>query len=107
MTTPSGTPVHVTPGSRLGANADIVTREIVGETLLVPITGKLANLQEIFSLNETGAFVWSNLDGQRTVAEVSAALAAEFDVTSDEALADVVALSGELAGLGMLDLIHD
>ena len=46
---------------------NLVTREIVGETLLVPISGKLANMDDMFSLNDTGAYVWGRLNGRSTL----------------------------------------
>ena len=45
----------IEPRDRFVRNPDLVTREIAGETLLVPVTGKLANLADMFSLNKTGA----------------------------------------------------
>ena len=34
----------IEPGDRFTRNPDLVTREIASETLLVPVTGKLADL---------------------------------------------------------------
>jgi hypothetical protein len=37
---------------------EVVSREIAGETILVPIRGKLVDMERIFSVNPVGAHVW-------------------------------------------------
>ena len=44
---------------------NFVTREVAGETLIVPLRGKLADMQRIFALDAVAAFIWQNLDGQQ------------------------------------------
>jgi hypothetical protein len=67
----------------------VVTRDIVGETILVPIRGKLADMQRIFSLNDVGAYIWSSLDGERSLGEICEDLRLDFDVQSDQAQRDM------------------
>ena len=67
----------------------VVTRDIVGETILVPIRGKLADMQRIFTLNDVGAFVWANLDGERSLGEICEDLRTEFDVHKEQAEKDL------------------
>jgi len=75
---------------RYRQSEDIVAREIAGEMLLVPIRNNLGDLESIYTLNETGAFIWSQMDGTHTLAEVCAAMQAEFEVSQDEAWADLL-----------------
>ena len=58
---------------------DVVTRKVMDETLLVPISGELASMDELYTLNDTGAFIWQALDGTRTLAEIGKLLDQEFD----------------------------
>ena len=44
---------------------NMVFRHIGDEMILVPLR-QTANLESIFTLNETGARVWQLLDGQRS-----------------------------------------
>jgi hypothetical protein len=74
----------------------IITREIVGETILVPIRGKLADMQRIFTLNEVGAYIWSSLDGEKSLGHICEGLQSEFDVGSDQAKRDMVDFVSEL-----------
>ena len=67
----------------------VVTREIIGETILVPIRGKLADMQRVFTLNEVGAYIWSHLDGQRNLKEICQGLETEYDVDREQAKRDL------------------
>ena len=70
--------------------ASLAEREIAGEVLLVPVRGKLAQLQQIFSLNPVGAFIWRQLDGQRDLKGIHQGLVDKFEVTGDEAERDLL-----------------
>ena len=67
----------------------VVARDIVGETILVPIRGKLADMQRIFTLNDVGAYIWSNLDGERSLGEICEDLRLDFDVRKEQAQRDM------------------
>lgn len=75
---------------------DVVAREIVGETILVPIRGKLADLQRIFTLNEVGVHIWSNLDGNKDLRAICQGLETAFDVRREQAEADLAEFISEL-----------
>ena len=76
---------------------DVVARAIEGELVIVPLVSGIGDLEdELYSLNETGRAVWSRLDGKRTLGEISAELAAEYDGTPDEIARDVAGLLTEL-----------
>jgi hypothetical protein len=74
----------------------VVARDIVGETILVPIRGKLADMQRIFTLNDVGTFIWHNLDGERSLDEICDDLQAEFDVNREQAERDMSDFISEL-----------
>jgi len=74
----------------------VVTRNIVGETILVPIRGKLADMQRIFTLNNVGAYIWSNLDGERSLGEICDDLQVDFDVQREQAERDLSDFISEL-----------
>jgi hypothetical protein len=57
---------------------------MVGEEAVILILDK----QQSLVLNETGAFIWENCDGKKTVGEISTGLSRYFDVDADEALED-------------------
>jgi hypothetical protein len=81
---------------------NVVTREIVGETILVPIRRKLVDMQKLFCLNPVAAFVWERLDGRRTLGEVRDAVLEAFEVAPGEAEADIRAFIAELAAADLI-----
>jgi len=70
--------------------ADLVSREIAGETIIVPIRGRVGDLDSIYTLNEVGASIWNLLDGRTTVSQIVEAICQDFDVTVEEARKDAL-----------------
>lgn len=64
----------------------------------------LARADEVVELTEVAAFVWRLVDGDRTVADLAAAVAAEYSIDRDTAQADCDELVASLRAAGMLDL---
>ena len=94
--------VHDRCAYRYKQAEDLVSREIAGEVLLVPIRDNVGDLTSIYTLNETGAFIWSQMDGARTLADIRDALMAEFDVSADEAWADLIEFVDGLQSISAL-----
>ena len=84
---------------------NLVSRKIAGEQILVPIRKKSADMAAIYVLNETGARIWSLLDGQHSLGEIGTLLAQEYNVQPETARADLAEVVDELLGLGMLRLV--
>ena len=78
-------------------NPALAWREIDDETVIISPTESVMH-----ELNETGSFLWKNIDGLRTAAELAAMLAAEYEVTPGAALADTEALLQQLASSKLL-----
>jgi len=82
-------------------NNDIVSRNIAGETILVPIRGNLADMQNIFTLNKIGAFIWERLDGKRPLSQIIGLLLDHFDVSSEEAENDILEFIAQVLATGL------
>jgi len=82
---------------------DVVSREIAEETILVPVRGRLADMQKIFSLNPTAEFVWKNLDGKKKLVDILNALIDRFDVAKDEAEKDISDFVNELMNADLIE----
>ena len=80
----------------------VVARKIAGETILVPVRGNLADMQRIFCLDPVAAFVWEQLDGRRTLAQVRSGVVERFDVTAEQAGADIQEFVAELAEAALI-----
>ena len=78
---------------------DVVAREILGEMILVPIRQDVGDMESIFTLNETAAYIWSQLDGKRTLGEIRDLVASEYQVSAEQAQADLIDLVSQLEDL--------
>ena len=77
--------------SILSQSGSIVTRKTGNEYVLVPITNNIADMNSVYTLNETGAFLWEHIDGKKTVEEIINALISEYDIDKQNAESDVLA----------------
>ena len=79
----------------------VVSRTIVGETILVPIRGKLADLQRIFALDPVAEFIWKKLDGTRTLSDIRDEIVDVFEVDEERAAADLLEFVDQLITEGL------
>ena len=77
----------------------IVSRKIGDEFILVPIKRDVADLESIYTLNETAARVWELIDGKLKVREIREKMVEEFEVTPGEAERDVIEHLQQLEGI--------
>ena len=76
---------------------EVVAREIEGDVLIVPLTAGIGNMEdELYTLNPTGRAIWQKLDGKRTLRDVAALLAREFNAPMPEIEGDVLGFANEL-----------
>ena len=78
----------------------VVGRRIGDEFILVPLAGRGADIDAILNLNRIGAFIWEQLDGKKTGAEVVDALVERFEVDRPAAERDCLEFLEKLRGLG-------
>ncbi len=80
------------------------TRKVGNELILVPIRSTVTEMNELFTLNEVGSFIWDLIDEKHTESDIVHALAEEFDVDESRAIKDVsdfmVSLDVVLSKLG-------
>ena len=81
---------------------EFVTRAVAGETIVVPITAGVGDLDSIYTLNEVGATIWALIDGTTTMEEIVAAITRGFEVGSDQARADVLDFVTSLTEAGLV-----
>jgi methyltransferase-like protein len=77
--------------SVLSHSPDVVNRKTGSEYVLVPVTNNIADMNSVYTLNETGAFIWENIDGKKNVGEIIEALTEEYDIDEKVAEEDVFA----------------
>lgn len=70
-----------------------VLQEVAGDTVVLPVNTEL-NMNMMITLNDTGRFIWQQLENQTDEAAIVAALLQEYDVdeaTAAKCVADFVA----------------
>jgi hypothetical protein len=82
--------------------SDLVTRDVAGERIIVPIKGHVGDLEGVFTLNELGAMIWRLMDGQTTGRQLMEAVINEYDVEAAEAEKDVVDFLRSLEEAGLI-----
>jgi hypothetical protein len=75
--------------SILSHSPSVVTRKTGNEYVLVPVTNNIADMNSVYTLNETGAFIWEHINGKRSIEEIIGALITEYDIDNDTALKDI------------------
>jgi hypothetical protein len=73
-------------------NPVLAWREIDDETVIIS-----PNESVMHELNDTGSFLWNNIDGKKSAAELAELLAENYEVTPDIALSDTQALLEEMS----------
>ena len=76
---------------------NVVTKEVGDECIIVPMSDNIADMDSVFTLNDTGAFFWSLIDGQRTANQIIDAVIDEYDVDRDTVAKDFSAFIDEMA----------
>jgi len=66
-----------------------VAREVGNELILVPLTGNVAQMSELFTLNETAKFIWENSTEKTTVEDMENALTETFAIDRETARKDI------------------
>ena len=84
--------------SILSHSPSIVTRKTGNEYVLVPIANNIADMNSVYTLNETGAFIWEQTDGKKNVGELIIALTEEYDIDYENASKDVFSFIENMRG---------
>ncbi len=96
---PVGQEEHVFVRSRT-----VVSRVVAGETLIVPVRGKVGDLASIYSFNGTGSLIWHLLDTARARAELIGAVEREYEVGQEQAQKDVAQFLEEMLAVGLVEV---
>ena len=75
----------------------VVTRKTGNEYILVPVTNNIADMNSVYTLNETGAFVWEHIDGKNSVEDLIEAVVNEYETDKETATEDVLSLIDDMS----------
>lgn len=77
-------------------------RRVGGQFVVVALGEASRSFNGIIRLNDTGRFLWEQLSAERTEEQLCEALLAEYDVTPQQARADVSEFTGTLKKAALL-----
>jgi hypothetical protein len=77
-------------------NEEVISRKIAGETILVPVRGRLADMRRIFTLNPVAEHIWDRIDGKNSIQGIGNSLVSAFNVTHESAERDLQEFVGAL-----------
>ncbi|OQW35886.1 MAG: hypothetical protein A4E19_15625 [Nitrospira sp. SG-bin1] len=97
------------PSSVYAKSDDFVQRQVAGECILVPIRRNLTEANSIYVLNETGAALWSYIDGTRSVLSIEEEMGREYEVAADQLHRDFETLLTDLLSIRAIQevAVHD
>jgi hypothetical protein len=88
--------------TKMKLKKELIKREIAGETILVPVGKTVYDSNGLFVLNELGNFIWEMLPNVQTEEEICKAILAEYEVSMEEAAADVAEFLSKLREMEMI-----
>jgi hypothetical protein len=91
-------------GKRFIRSRAVASRVVAGETLLVPIRARVGDMASIYSFNGTGSSIWQLLETPKTVDELVAAVAQEYDAEQERVEKDVREFLGEMLSVGLAEV---
>ena len=86
-------------------NENFVLRQIADTWVVLPLGDTTLDFNGMITLNETGSFLWSILEQGCEQAELADALLREYEVTREQAEADVEEFLNKLRNIDCLEEI--
>lgn len=68
---------------------EFILRNIVGETVLVPINKSESNFDGLITINEVGKFIWENIESAKDEEDLLSKILDEYDVEEEIARKDL------------------
>ncbi len=84
-------------------SANVVTRKIDGETLVVPVRSGVGDLSSIYSLNGAGTFIWEALAQPCTQEMLLRYLLEKYETTPEQARLDVKHFIAQMLATNLLE----
>lgn len=81
---------------------DFTIREIAGDYIVVPTGENYLDFGAVISLNESGAFLWDQLQSDKNADDLCVALVNEYGIDTEVAMADVTEFIALLKEHGLI-----
>lgn len=85
----------------LELTGDVAGRPVADKYLLVPLKAGPGGREALYTCNDVGRACWQAIDGERSLGDIAAEIARDFDGASpSQVVADVIAFAGDLLSVG-------
>ena len=84
-------------------NKSFILRQVAGIWVVLPLGAASVDFNGMLTLNESGAFLWKQLEEGANREDLIAAVLREYEVSHDVALADVDEFLDKLRSTGCLE----
>ncbi len=86
---------------------ELVTRQIAGETVIIPIRGGVGDFNSIYTLNPSGTFIWRLISEGTRLPGIVDAVCNEYEVTREAAEKDVAEFLESLKAEDLIQSAQD
>jgi hypothetical protein len=93
------------PEARVRRSSNVVSRVVADEAIVIPIRRGAADMDSIFTFNETGTKLWSLIAEGQSPEALAAYLEAEYGLSPQRAANDAAAFIGELKLEGLVESV--
>ena len=82
---------------------EFILRDIVGETILVPVGESTTSFNGLITMNEVGKFIWHNLSNVNSEEELVSLVLENYDIDKNIASVDVSEFLGQLKDADIIE----
>lgn len=86
-------------------NNDFVMRQIAGETFLIPVGEASVKFNGMITLNNISAFIWKELETEKSGDELVKAVLDVYDVEEAEAREDIMRFLDSMKSMNMIQYL--
>jgi len=73
----------------ISIKSKFAARQVADELVIVPLSGNVAQMNELFTLNETGKFIWEKVTEVENNEQLSELMTQAFEIDKQTALRDI------------------
>ena len=90
-------------GPKICRSRNVVSRVVADEAIVVPIRRGTADMDSIYTFNDTGSILWALIEKGPRAGQLSEYLEAEYGISAEQAAADTENFLAELQEAGLIE----
>jgi hypothetical protein len=98
-------PAEQIVGARIQRSPNVVSRVVADEAVVVPIRRGAADMDSIYTFNDSGSVLWALIEKGRGVEDLASRLQAEYGISAEQAAADTETFVEELREAGLIEIV--